>query len=76
MTVLQGVIDRRAGAIFEDLSMHFVKHPHLHPSQKTPPPTTAEPLPDQLKHWLALASMLLIWCGGLVTLALFGLWHR
>jgi hypothetical protein len=46
--------------------MHFVKHPHLHPSQKTPPPITVEPLPHQLKRWLALANMLLIWCGGLV----------
>ncbi len=55
--------------------MHFVKHPHLHPSQKTLPPTT-EPLPHQLKRWLGLASMLLIWCGSLVTVALFGLWHR
>jgi hypothetical protein len=37
---------------------------------------TAEAPPHQLKLWLALASMLLIWCGGLVAVALFGLWHR
>jgi hypothetical protein len=69
------VIDA-SGVIFRGFAnMHFVKHPHLRQSQKTPPPT-AKPRPHQRKRWLALASMLLIWCGGLVAVALFGLWHR
>jgi hypothetical protein len=36
--------------------MHFVKHPH--PSQKMPPPTTAELLPRQPKRWLASSASL------------------
>jgi hypothetical protein len=45
------------------------------PLNPNTPPRTAEP-PRQLKRWLVSASMLLVWRGGLVAIALYGLWRH
>jgi hypothetical protein len=69
-------VDKSAG-IMADQSIAlagFYTGQDYRPAQTTPA-STAEP-PRQLKRWLVLTSMPLIWCGCLMAVALFGLWHR